>query len=88
MAVVMSAYLDDDQDEGECRVSPTEVPHEVYGLVVESAGTRHSGIEEYRRIGTFDIQDGTGSGVIQDSVCVMKPFYEQVNASRRIIALI
>ena len=74
------------KDNGE--LPPTEAPHEVYGLVVESAGTRHSGIEEYRRIGTFDVQDGMGSGIIQDRVCVMKPFYEQVYASRHIIALI
>jgi hypothetical protein len=81
LADVVSAHLDDDGDKGEWRASPIVAPHEAYGLVVESAGTRHSGIKQYRRMGTFDVQDGMGSGIIQDSVCVMKPFYKQVYVS-------
>lgn len=87
MAVVMSAYLDGG-DEDDWRASPTEALHEVYGLIVENVGTIHEGIEEYRRIGTFDVLHDMEIDSIEDSEHAAKPFYEQVYASRRTVALI
>ena len=53
-AVVLSVYLEGG-DEARWVASRTSMLHEVYGLIVSQAGSQHNGVEEYTRVGMFEI---------------------------------
>lgn len=90
MAVVMTADLADGCNEKQWRTSPAKVPHEVFGLVVENAGSFHQGFPEYRRMGAFnvmrDLQMEVDSIEIDEGAAT--PFFEQMYASLCTIALV
>jgi hypothetical protein len=90
IAVVLSAYLPDGADEQVWRASPTEMLHEVYGLIVQKAGSLHGGVEEHIRLGIFEIIcDGMDSpGLGEDSKSRAESLYRQVYASRCALALV
>ncbi|OQU95515.1 hypothetical protein CLAIMM_01704 [Cladophialophora immunda] len=90
MAVLMTADLANVGDEKKWSTSPAEVLHEVFGLVVENAGSFHKGFPEYRRMGVFnvmrDMQMEVDSIEIDEGAAT--PFFEQMYASRCTIALV
>ena len=86
-AVVLSAYLEQG-DERDWKTSCTTMVHEVYGLIVSETGSQHKGIEEYSRMGIFEVRCDVGAEFGEDEMSRAESFYQQIYATRGVLALI
>lgn len=87
-AIVLSIYLDGG-DSDQWKASPTSTPHEIYGLVLESISSCHQGIEEYRRLGAFDVViDMEVDSTADYSNTNIPSFYKQAYASKSRLTLV